>query len=285
MLSLVSLCSLFKVFHLRPSAPSKLMLVLCLFLVGSPALALEHPEQDLDKAAITTKLGAQVNLDNSFIDESGKSVRLRDVAKDGRPFIVIPAYYHCPRLCGLVLKAVHDLIPQLGLKLDEDFRIITVSFDISDTPALASERAAEFHAGLGAAETSARGWRFLTGSEDNVKSLMQQIGFHYLRDDGEFAHSAAIMILTPEGQISQYFTGISFTPRDAKLALVEAGRGSIGSAIDHFLLFCFRFDQTKGRYTWAAFNVMRAGGALTLVLLAGLVIFLRRKERAASPNH
>ncbi|MBN8549214.1 MAG: SCO family protein [Deltaproteobacteria bacterium] len=224
-------------------------------------------------------------MDVPLVDERGATVKLRDVVRDGRPFIIVPAYYSCPRLCGLVLKAVHDLVLQLGLKLNEDFRIITVSFDPQDTPAAASERAAEYRKGLEPSEAAAHGWRFLTGSEANVSALMNQIGFHYLEDSGEFAHSAAIMILTPEGQISQYFTGISFTARDAKLALVEAGRGSIGSAMDHFLLFCFRFDQTKGRYTWAAFNVMRAGGVLTLVLLAGLILVLRRRERTAAPNH
>lgn len=272
-------------FPLRQRARPAILILVSSFFLSASCFALEHPEQDLDKTAITTKLGTQVNLDNTFLDESGVTVRLRDVAKDGRPFILIPAYYHCPRLCGLVLKAVHDVVLPLGLKLNEDFRIITVSFDTSDTPAMASEKAEEFHAGLGEAQTTAHGWRFLTGSEANVKALMDQIGFHYLRDDGEFAHSAAIMILTPEGQISQYFTGISFTAGDLKLALVEAGRGSIGTAIDHFLLFCFRFDQTKGRYTWAAFNLVRAGGALTLIFLAGLILVLRRRERLASLNH
>jgi protein SCO1/2 len=108
---------------------------------------------------------------------------------------------------------------------------------------------------------------------------MNQIGFKYLPDKGEFAHAAALMILTPDGQISQYFTDVNAAARDVKLALVEASRGSIGSAIDHVMLFCFRFDQTKGKYTWAAFNIMRAGGALTLLFLAGLVLFLRRREK------
>lgn len=265
----------------RGASPTLFLLLVSSLLLSVRGWALEKPEHELESAGVTTKLGTQVDLENTFLDESGQTVRLRDVAKDGRPFIIIPAYYSCPRLCGLVLNGVKEVLPQVGLKLDEDFRVLTVSFDPSDTPAQALERANESRVALPDAQTAARGWRFLTGNEANVKRLMDQIGFHYLRDNGEFAHSAAIMILTPEGQISQYFTGISFTPGDVKLALVEAGRGSIGSAIDHFLLFCFRFDQTKGRYTWAAFNVMRAGGALTLVLLAGLILFLRRRERPA----
>jgi protein SCO1/2 len=88
------------------------------------------------------------------------------------------------------------------------------------------------------------------------------------------------MLLTPKGEISQYFTGIEFSAPDVRLALVEASQGSIGSALDHIMLFCFRFDQTKGRYTWAAFGIMRLGGFITLLLLGGLLVRMWLRERA-----
>ena len=112
-----------------------------------------------------------------------------------------------------------------------------------------------------------------------IDQLMKQIGFNYRPDGEEFAHTAAMILLTPNGQISQYFTGIDFSPWDTKLALVEASQGSIGSALDHALLYCFRFDPTKGKYTWAAFGIMRAGGVLTLVFLVGLIFLLARREK------
>ncbi len=249
------------------------------FLLLAPTLsqALEKPEQELSQVGLTTKLGDKIDLNLSFSDEQGNPVTAREVVRDGRPFIIVPAYYHCPRMCGLVLKGVKELVSKLELKLNEDYRVITVSFDTGDTPERAREMTASFHEGL-APGAAAPGWRFLTGKDPAVSSLMNQIGFHFAPDRGEFAHTAAIMILTPDGQISQYFTGITFSPRDVKLALVEAGRGSIGTAVDHFLLFCFRFDQTKGRYTWAAYNLMRLGGALSLAVLVGVVVFLRRRE-------
>lgn len=259
------------------------LLMSCLFALG--AQALEQPHEELQKASITTQLGTQVDLDREFRDESGNPITLRQAARDGRPFIVVPAYYHCPRLCGLILKGVKELLPQLGLVLGSDYRVLTISFDPEDTPKNAASRAAENRAGLEAAGDPVSGWKFLIGEQENIEAVMGQLGFHYLPDNGEFAHSAAIMILTPEGQISQYFTGISFSPRDVKLALVEAGRGSIGSAIDHFLLFCFQFDSTKGRYTWAAFNLVRAGSALVFLFLAGLIFVMLRRERSSSLKH
>lgn len=263
-------------------AATTLVLMLCLV---ARAGALERPEEELKKASISTQLGAQVDLDREFRDEAGNPITLRQAARDGRPFIIVPAYYHCPRLCGLILKGVKELLPQLGLKLGEDYRVLTISFDPEDTPKNASSRAAENRSGLESVGNPELGWRFLIGEQKNIEAVMGQLGFHYLPDNDEFAHSAAIMILTPEGQISQYFTGISFPPLDVKLALVEAGRGSIGSAIDHFLLFCFQFDSTKGRYTWAAFNLVRAGSALVFLFLAGLIFVMLRKERSSSLKH
>jgi protein SCO1/2 len=80
------------------------------------------------------------------------------------------------------------------------------------------------------------------------------------------------MILTPSGEISQYFTGVEFSAWDVRLSLIEASKGVIGTAIDHLLLYCFRFDPLQGKYTWAVVGVLRVGGALTLFGVA--VIYL-----------
>jgi protein SCO1/2 len=109
---------------------------------------------------------------------------------------------------------------------------------------------------------------------------MADLGFKYMRDGEDFAHSAAVMILTPTGEISQYFTGIIFSPWDTRLALVEASKGGIGTAIDHLLLYCFRFDPLQGRYTWAVVGLLRVGGALTLLGLALVYFLFARKRRS-----
>ena len=121
--------------------------------------------------------------------------------------------------------------------------------------------------------------QYLVGGQEQVRALMGDLGFKYMRDGEDFAHSAALMILTPTGEISQYFTGIMFSPWDAKLALVEASKGGIGTAIDHLLLYCFRFDPLQGRYTWAVVGLLRVGGALTLIGLAMVYFFFARKRR------
>jgi protein SCO1/2 len=58
---------------------------------------------------------------------------------------------------------------------------------------------------------------------------------------------------------------------------VEAAEGNIGSAMDQILLFCFHYDETKGRYGPAAAAVMRIGGTLTVLGLGVVVLVFWRR--------
>jgi protein SCO1 len=167
----------------------------------------------------------------------------------------------------------------MSLELGTHYEVVTVSFDSAETPALAAERAAHYHALYRNTAKGPEHWRFLTGDEPNITQLMTQLGFSYQPDAGEFAHAAAIMILTPQGEISQYFTDINVSPWDVRLALIEASQGRIGSAIDHFLLFCFRFDRTKGKYSWAAWNVLRIGSVGSVLVLASIAFVYSRNRQ------
>ena len=108
---------------------------------------------------------------------------------------------------------------------------------------------------------------------------MKQLGFKFAPDADEFAHVPVIMILTPDGEVSQYYTDIHFSPWDVRLSLIEASNGKIGSPIDHILLYCFRFDPLKGKYTWVAFNFLRFGTIATVLLCVVFIIrSVRRKK-------
>lgn len=248
-----------------------------LLIFFAPALAagVENPGENLKPLELTTELGDTVAGDTTFLNQEGEEVRIAELVAR-KPTILVPAYYTCPRLCGLLLTSVQELLEKLTLSLEEEYQVVTISFDPEDTP----ERARTQFEKFAAAMEGAGNWHFLSGEEEDIYPLMKSIGFKYFEDKGEFAHTAAIFILTAEGRISQYFTGLQFSPRDVRLALVEASSGQIGSALDQVLLYCYRFDPTKGKYTMAAFNVVRAGGAVALVFLVGLIFRLRMKERA-----
>ena len=68
------------------------------------------------------------------------------------------------------------------------------------------------------------------------------------------------MILTPDGQLSRYFYGVEYAPRDVRLGLVEASQNKIGSPVDQILLFCYHYDPATGKYGAIAMNMMRFAG-------------------------
>lgn len=255
-----------------------------LLFVASPFVhAITEPGTQLQDIGVRPVLGTKVDFNLSFIDSSGQKVQLKDVLLPNRPILFVPVYYKCPRLCGLVSAGLVTLLNELPLVPGKDFQIITVSFNPEEGADLAA-KSKQTQLGLLGKPPVGDGWRFLAGDEANIPPLMQQIGFHYAKDGPEFAHGAGIIVVTPDGKVSQYFTGIDFPAWDVKLSLVEASQGGIGTAIDHIALYCFRFDPLRGKYTWAVTGLLRIGGAVTIVLLGGLIAILvwRERSRAAS---
>lgn len=252
-------------------------------------MAIENPAEVLNtEVGIFTELGKKVDLNRVFTSSSGEQKALRDFMLPEKPVLIVPVYYKCPRLCGLVLDGVVQLLNELALTLGSDYAVLAIGFDPRETPADAAKVRGGFIERLAArAAPGAEGFKFLLGDADQVAGVMAELGFRYKLDGADFAHSAAVMILTPGGEISQYFTGIQFPAWDVRLALIEASQGKIGSAIDHFLLFCFRFDPLQGKYLWAVEAVLRIGGAVTLLGLGAVYwvfVFRRRKARAVAED-
>ena len=261
-------------------ALSIILVLVVPFLWGGFASALDNPGGQLEEVGVQPILGNKVDFSGYFTDSSGNQVLLSDIIRKGIPAIFVPVYFDCPRLCGLVLNGLIDLIGTLELKFGSEYQVVVPSFDPTETAQQAQEKKTFYSAKLSKQGINPSDWHFLVGSEENVKKLMRELGFRYSKDGEEYAHSSAIILLTPEGEISQYFTGIEYPAWDVRLALVEASQGKIGSALDHVMLFCFRFDQLKGKYTWATLNLLRVGAALTVVFLVGLIFHFYRKERA-----
>ena len=238
--------------------------------------------KELELVGLDQRPGGLVPLEATFTDHRGEVVRL-GMFFGKRPVLLAPVYYDCPMLCTLVLDGLIRSLKAVSLEPGTDFEVLAVSFDSTETPQQASARRASSVARYGRASAE-DGLHFLTGDEDNVSALMDAIGFHYRLDPEtqEFAHASAILVLTPEGRISRYFLGVEYPARDLRLSLVEAADNQIGNVVDQVLLYCFRYDPTKGRYTAATMNLIRAGGMLTLLLVGLYVILNLRRERSAA---
>lgn len=239
----------------------------------------------LKQVGLDQKLDSQVPLDLTFRDEHGATVTLRQLMQN-KPAVLTLVYYQCPMLCTEVLNATLNTLKAVPLDIGKDFSVITVSIDPSEKPILADAKHI-MYAGLYGRPGAVNGWHFLTGDEPQIQQLAASVGYRFVydKDSSQFAHASGIMVLTPEGRISRYFYGISYPPRDMRLALVEASEGRIGSPVDAILLYCFHYDPQTGKYGLVIMNVVRIAGAFTVLLIAlMLLIFLRREKHAVVPK-
>jgi protein SCO1/2 len=169
------------------------------------------------------------------------------------------------------------------LEPGKDFEIVCVSFDPADTPAMASAKKATYLEEYGRPGT-AEGWHFLTGEQQAIDRLTQAVGFRYRFDPAksQFAHGSTVMLLTPTGHMARYFMGLGYTARDLQLGLIEASHNQIGSPVQQLMLYCFTFDGASGKYTLSILNLVRAGGAITILLLCGTFFVAWRRARRQS---
>jgi protein SCO1/2 len=237
---------------------------------------------ELQNVGVTEHIGDRLPMDTKLHDEAGHDVALGDFFKTGKPVALAFVYHTCPMLCSMVQSAFSTTIRDLSWSIGQDYEVLTISIDPRDTPAIASEKKDHWVQAYGRdAARTARGWHFLTGDEAQIKRLTSAAGFSYYFDprQKQYAHSAAVFVLTPEGKLARYLYGIEFPAQDLRFALTEAAEGRSGSTIDHLMLFCYQYDPNARGYVLAAWRIMRAGAALTVLLLGSLLGRLWFKER------
>jgi protein SCO1 len=256
--------------------------IILLIFLAAPFLLAKTPEaqkQMLEKVGFTQNLGAQVPLDLPFRNELGQPVHLRDYF-GSKPVILSLVYFECPMLCTETLNGLVRSIRTLSFDAGNQYNLVTVSFDPKETATLAAAKKRVYVDRYGR-KGGAGGWAFLTGDEGSIRRLADSVGFHYAWDKelGQFAHATGIIVLTPEGRTAHYFYGVEYSPKDLHLALLEASAGKIGSPVDQFLLYCYRYDPMTGRYTLSIYRLIRIAALGTLVILAGFIFGMVRREK------
>jgi protein SCO1/2 len=234
----------------------------------------------LSKIAIDQKIGSQVPGDIPFIDENGRPVKIGDYFGK-RPVVLALVYYECPMLCTQVLNGLVSAVSVLNFEAGREFDVVAVSFNPKEGPGLASQKKANYVERYGRPQT-AGGWHFLTGTQESIDRLTDAVGFRYEYDPkiGQFAHGAAIEMLTPKGIIAKYFYGIEFSPRDLRLGLIEASEEHIGTVIDDVLLFCYHYDPATGKYGASILTMVRIAGVATILAFAIFLTVSLRRDRA-----
>jgi protein SCO1/2 len=246
--------------------------------IMSPPSNVRPPK--LENVGIEQHLDAQVPPDLTFRDETGKTVKLGDYF-GRKPIILDLAYYNCTMLCGEVLAGLTGAMKMVSFNLGEEYDVITVSFNPNETPELAAAKKKDYIHRYGRPGAE-QGWHFLTGQPDAINALTRAVGFQYQYDPkiNQYAHATAIMILTPQGEISRYFYGVDFPPKDLRLGLVEASQNKIGSPVDAILLYCYHYNPATGKYGAIVANILQLGAGLTILIMGGMLFILFRMDRA-----
>jgi protein SCO1/2 len=249
------------------------------------------PAPELTGVDIVEHLKGPLPADAAFRDAEGKAVHLGDYFDHKRPTLLVFAYHTCPMLCSLVLDATVRSLNDVQWTVGREFDVVSISIDPNDTPETATRKRGQVVQSYTRARGDTTGWHFLVGDEINIRKVTESVGFEYRYDarQKQYAHPAAIYLLTPDGHMARYLYGISYDPKDVRLGLLEATEGRSISTTERIMLFCYHYDPQGKHYSIVAMNVMRLGGAVTLAFFATFLGIMWMRERhkkgrtAASP--
>lgn len=234
------------------------------------------------------KRGESVPLDALVIDSDGKRATLGEYFDGKRPVVLNLVYFECPMLCGLVLADATRAVREARWEIGKDYRVLTVSFDHTNTIAQAAGKKAEY-AGAVRREGVESGWSYFVTTEKDARAIADSVGFTYKRlPNGEFSHPSVQIILTPDGRVSTYLYGLynkdgaSFNRSQLELALQDASGGKLGGIFDKIAMFCY--VHTEDGYALSAFRVMQLAGVVTVALLGAFIgaMLLRERRRRSS---
>ncbi len=256
--------------------------------LAGPASGQIIPKEDPPQAqgvGLEPKLGAQVPLSTPIVNAAGKTVELGSYFKTGKPVVLAMVYYNCPLICPLVLLRLQERVNGVPYALGDDFSVVVVSFDPANTTEMAAANEEGYFGGYSKAKTPAAkaAWAFHTATVGSARAISEAIGFKYkyLDESGQYSHPAVLTVLTPDGRVSGYVSGLDSESNELRAALLQASEGKIAKTWgDFFLHKCYRYDPKTGRYSLQATRIMQMGGLITVAALGALVAALKAGERA-----
>lgn len=249
-----------------------LFYILFLFASINFVLADEPSPSDV---GVVEKLGEVVPSDITFFDEYGKPVTMGQL-QNGKPTVVAMVYYRCPGICSPLMNGVAEVVDMVDLIPGKDYNVVTISFDPSEDYILANDKKRNYLASMNN-PIDENAWRFLTSDSNNIARISNALGWKYVKQGNDYAHGAAIMVLSPDGKIARYLYGIEYNPFDFKMALTEASQGRTGATIAKLMQLCYSYDPVGRTYV---LDVTRISGAVILFLLGiFILVFIIRKKK------
>ena len=272
--------------HLSIAKAVSTMLLLCVFALPSAVFAEDDTPANKDPFGINQvpratqgtgvepKIGTMIDPDIHFHDHDNRFVKIGDYFGD-KPLMLSFNYSNCPKLCSVQLENMVKCLARIKFQVGVDFDMVSVSIDPLEQSSRSREQKDKYVHMYNQGE-SINGFHFLTGEEEAIDYLADLCGFKYKYVPSQklYSHPPVFILVAPDGKIVRYIPGLTYEPDTIEKALIETSEGKIGgSAFDwaSYALGCFVFDESRGKYTFQAMALMRAGAVLTIV---GLVVGL-----------
>ncbi|MGM0621546.1 MAG: SCO family protein [Bacteroidota bacterium] len=245
------------------------------FVIGQAAVNPAVNPEDVE-IGIVEHLNEYMPDSISLINENGEQVWLSDVID--KPTVINFVYYRCPGICSPLMEAVAGVMNKSELVAGEDYQVLTISFDPTETIDLGIRKKTNY-LGLMSDEKAAEaenGWLFYVSDSASINRATEATGFRYRTTGNDYLHAASLTVVSPKGKITRYLNGLQFLPFEWKMAIVEASKGQSGPTMSKVLRFCFTYDPAGQTYV---LNFTKVGGAIIMFFAVLLLLYLVLKPR------
>lgn len=255
---------------------TRVLAVVLLLLIGTAVYGASS-EQNLGTVEFNQNVGARLPGNVRFRDDNGDSLELSSLARD-KPLVLVLSWFECPNLCPMLLDKMAEAVKDLPFEADS-YNIAAISIDPDETLVDAGKVRHRLAQKYGEVMTR---WYFLTGEPDAIAATADTVGFQYAYDAelDSYAHPAGFIIVSPGGTVNRYLFGINpdTLNLDLKLALLDAGKGKLGSPIDQVVLRCYRFNPDSGQYNLAVMRLLQGAGGTFIIAMVVLIWWMRRRH-------
>ena len=229
-------------------------------------------------------LGMKLAEDVALVDDTGRAFTLADTR--GVSTVLALSYFTCDGACPAFNADLGRLMLHVAergrVKLGEEARVLTVSFDKNDTAATAKA----FRATLNFPKLLNDSWAFAVFQRpEDLERLTGALGYKFFwsAQDQMFFHPNVFIFLTPEGRVSRVMHSSKVDATDMELAIVDSRfnrlkPSDIGTMA---MSLCYSYNYKDGKYGLnypmiVAFSSLFVGiGAFTLGALV-----IRNKQKA-----
>jgi protein SCO1/2 len=226
-------------------------------------------------------LGVKINQNYRLIDQDGNEFGLGDMI-NGKPMILALSYYRCDGACSVLNRNLWNTLQEVEQwKIDQDFTVLTISFDRLDTHDTLKKFMgyAEFNDGLPS------GWKMATFKDpEDIKKLTDSVGYKFFWSprDAIFLHPNVYIMISPQGRVTRYLYGANISGNDMDISITKAKGETVSAAnVINFLVgACYSYNFKDGKYK-INIPLFIAAGALVfgLMLIIGSFTHMKRRKR------